>query len=172
MVKRYLNFVSQSPVLWMNFILLNVITFGIFKMLPDLDGLLIDLQFSYDHAALMAILTDIGAKGRATYLWANLVDMVFPVFYGGFFAGFLYRFRAREGLWVLALVPIVLAVVDWGENLQIRAMLLAFPDIDAANVDTASLFTTSKHILSRTMILLFSLTGLTALVRHWQGRRG
>jgi hypothetical protein len=170
MLKRYLLWVSDTRMLWTSFIIMNAITFGIFKMLPNLDGLLIDLQFSYSQADLMAILEGIGPKGRATYVWANLIDMLFPIFYGSFFAGFLYRFRAHEGLWLLALVPILLAVVDWGENIQIRAMLLAYPDITAAQVDMASLFTTAKQILSKTMIGLFALTGIIATVRRIRGQ--
>ena len=154
--------------LWATFILMNLTTFGLFKNLPNLGGLLVDLQFSYSHEQLILILTEIGEKGRATYLWANLVDMVFPVFYSSFFAGFLYRFRIREGLWLLALIPILLAFVDWGENIQIRAMLQAFPDISEEQTRTASLFTSIKQVLVNITLGLFMLVGILVLIGKYR----
>jgi len=163
MLNRYLEFVAKTRILWITFLGFNLITFGIFKNLPNLEGLLIDLQFSYDQAEVMTILGGIGAEGRATYLWANLIDMVFPFFYSGFFAGFLYRFRMRDSLWSLALVPLLLAFVDWGENIQIRLMLKAFPDISENLVATSSLFTSVKQSLLYVTLILFTLTGLAVL---------
>jgi len=168
MLDRYLSFVSKTPVLWLTFLGLNLITFGIFKTLPNLEALLIDLQFSYDQAEVTAILTGIGAKGRASYLWANLIDMAFPFFYGSFFVGFLWRFRMHESLRLLALVPVMLAFVDWGENIQIRAMINAFPTISEAQAASASLFTSIKQVLLYVTLAMFVATGLTALVRKFR----
>ena len=168
MLKSYLNFVSKTWILWATFISFNLITFGIFKILPNLEGLLIDLQFSYDRAEVLTILGNIGSEGRTTYLWANLIDMIFPFFYGSFFAGFLYRFRTIEHLWSLALVPVLLAFVDIGENMQIRAMLSAYPNISETQAFVASLFTSTKQTLLYVTLTLFVITGGAALMRYFR----
>lgn len=170
MLKRYLTYVSKTPVLWTSFIIMNLITFGVFRHLPELPGLVIDMQQSYSHAQLLALLGELSERGRQSYLIANMVDMVYPLFYGSFFAGLLYRLRLREGLWLLATLPLLLGLVDLAENVQIRAMLLAYPDIPVALVDRASLTTSIKQGLVALMLGLTLVTLLFAAVRKLRGR--
>jgi len=171
MFRQYLMFVSNTKVLWITFIVMNIIIFGVFTNLPNLDGLVIDTQQSYTHEKLMLILAEMGEAGRASYLFGNAVDMLYPFFYASFFAGFLYRVRIRESLRFLSVVPIMLAFIDWGENFQIRAMLHAYPEISAAQVETASLFSSVKHMLTLTMLGLFTVTCIFVFVR-WLRARG
>ncbi|MBL4790899.1 MAG: hypothetical protein JKY60_18215 [Kordiimonadaceae bacterium] len=165
MLKRYLEFAGQTKILIASLILtvLCVVAFG---SMPNLKEMAIDMrQDPYDLAFITGYLMSIGAEGRADYLIVNLVDMAFPIFYGSLFAGLLYRFRAADGLWLLALVPILLAAVDYGENFQIRAMLTGFPDLSETQVANASMFTSVKQVLSKASTYLVGLTLIVALTR-------
>jgi hypothetical protein len=168
MLKRYLEFVGTTRILWISFILMNATTFGIFRNLPDLDALVIDRMMSYGAEDVVAALTAIGEHGRRTYLWANAIDMVFPLFYGSFFAGVLYRFRLREALWILSLMPLFAGLADIGENIQIRTMLQAFPNISDAQASASSVFTQAKWWLIVTSMAGALVAGLAAIVRHFR----
>ncbi|PCI62095.1 MAG: hypothetical protein COB37_07475 [Kordiimonadales bacterium] len=165
MLKRYLEFAGQTKVLITSFVLM-VLCIVAFTNMPNLEELAIDVRKEpYDLAFIMGYMMSLGAEGRAAYLSANLVDMAFPIFYGSLFAGLLFRFRAADALWFLALVPILLMAVDYGENFQIRAMLNGFPDISEMQVANASMFTSVKQILSSASTFLVSITLIVALVR-------
>lgn len=87
----------------------------------------------YDHAEAVAALAGYGAEGRARYIWISLImDTIFPIVYCSFYAGLIYRFAPNERLELLAYLPVLGGLVDLGENLQIVAMLVQFPDIGVA----------------------------------------
>lgn len=166
MLQRYLEFVSRTPILWLGFILMNLTTFGIFRNLPDLKELAIDRMQGYSTSDVLEVLSSIGEAGRATYEWANLIDMVFPVFYVSFFAGVLFRFPLKANLWWLALIPIFAGLCDEVENFHIRQMLLSYPVLDQAQVAVSSLFTQAKWWLVSASILL-CLVSLTVCMVQW-----
>lgn len=159
MIKRYLESVSQPRMLVSMALLTVLVSFGVFANLPHLEGLLIDLSFGYDAPWIINTLTSIGEEGRTTYRWAGgIIDMIFPLFYVSFFAGFLYRFRLNDALWWVAIIPIVAGVVDWGENIQIQMMINSYPNVGEAQASLASLFTQTKWILVRTIYVLIALS--------------
>lgn len=166
MLHRYLEFISRTPILWLSFILMNLTTFGIFKNLPNLAELAIDRMQGYSASDVMVVLDAIGPAGRATYEWANLIDMVFPLFYVSFFAGVLFRFPLKANLWWFALIPVFAGLCDEVENIHIRTMLLSYPALDTAQVAVASLFTQAKWLLVYAAILL-SLLSLAVTAIKW-----
>lgn len=163
MWQRLLDFCKNGRVMIIAFVATNFITFGVFKSLPHLDGLLIDLQFSYDKAEVLAILTSIGEAGRTSYVWGNLIDNVYPFAYGIFFIGFLYRFFPANKGALLALVPLALAIVDIFETAQIGVMVRNFPDIGETQAMVSSLFTSTKTVLKYASLLLVLVAGINAV---------
>ena len=63
-------------------------------------------------------------------------------------------------------MPIAGAVFDFGENIQIMAMLGGYPDISTTQVTAASTFTQLKWLAINASFLLVIGFGLTALLRR------
>lgn len=125
-----------------------------------LHGEMIDLKLHYSLADIQVAMQQYGAQGRATYALARAtLDSLLPVLYVTFFAGWIYRFRPTQRRWVMAFIPVVAGVWDLGENAQIIAMLLQYPDLSAGQVAVTSFFTTVKHRLSA----VYELTALVFL---------
>lgn len=155
MWQRYLECISKSVVLGVSLLLFTGITFGLFKNLPDLTALHIDRMFSYSRADILQVLADIGPEGRATYRWANYVDTIFPLFYGSFFIGFLHRFAPEKWRGRMIYVPLVLAVTDIAETIQIGFMVRGYPHVGDVQALVSSGFTSLKHCLLYVTLLLF-----------------
>lgn len=77
-------------------------------------------------------LNDFGPGGRELYFWGEVVDLVFPVTYGLFFAlGIIYAFRRLfgrgNGAQLLALVALAGWLADWLENISIFLTMSVYP---------------------------------------------
>ncbi|WP_296443423.1 hypothetical protein [Rhodoferax sp. UBA5149] len=146
--RRFFEFGAGTTSLIVSFIGVLLMTLLVFPALP-LHGEMIDLKLYYSLADIQVAMQQYGPQGRATYALASAtLDTLFPVLYVTFFAGLIYRFRPAERLWVMAFIPVVAGVWDLGENAQIIAMLLQYPDLSSGQVAVASFFTTVKHLLS------------------------
>jgi len=71
--------------------------------------------------------------------WTLLV-----VVYATFFAGLFRRLETKNWLRMLVYAPLVLGLIDLGENVQVIAMLAQYPDVSPSQVATASAFTVAK----------------------------
>lgn len=155
---HYFQFISTNRILWLTFALAVLFVAVIF---PYLAGGLESLDTrmnGYDHAEAVAALAGYGAEGRARYIWISLImDTIFPIVYCSFYAGLIYRFAPNERLKLLAYLPVLGGLVDLGENLQIVAMLVQFPDIGVAQAEWANRFTLTKFAISRWSMLLAAL---------------
>lgn len=113
------------------------------------------MKSSYTFDDAMSSLEGYGEDGRTTYLWISLlVDTLFPMVYVTFFAGAIYRFKASEGSWWLAYIPVFGGVWDLVENAQISIMLVSYPVISEEQVAWASAFTYSKHWIGGVYLIL------------------
>ena len=155
---HYFQFISMGRTLWLTFAATVLFAAVIFPYLAGgLESLDTRMQ-GYDHAEVLAALEGYGAEGRARYVWISLIlDTIFPIVYCSFYAGLIYRFAPMERLKLLAYLPVLGGVVDLGENLQIVAMLVQFPDISVAQVEWANRFTLTKFAISRWSVALAAL---------------
>ncbi|MCZ0942996.1 MAG: hypothetical protein OXJ53_08065, partial [Gammaproteobacteria bacterium] len=132
-----------------------------------INGEMLDMKPGYSYDEAMAAMEEYGPDGRTTYAWGSMVlDTLFPLVYVTFFAGLIYRFRLTEGTWWLAFVPVVAGIWDLGENVQITAMLVGYPDLDPGQVASASAFTTVKGYIGPVYQLLGIGLLLVAAVRR------
>lgn len=164
-MRQFFEFAGSTRTLVLTFVVTAVILFLAFPNLP-INGELLDQKMGYSYAEATDAFEAYGDDGRAMYLWISLLlDTLFPIVYVTFFGGLIYRFRATEGTWWLACVPILGGVCDLLENAQISAMLLAYPDISESQVAWASSFTQVKHWIGSLYLVISVLLLLTFVMR-------
>lgn len=124
-----------------------------------------DMQFFYSPQMARQFLSLLSEEGRNVYLTRQLpLDFFYPVAYTTFFV-LLIRWGLRRST-KLAYLPVLLAVLDYGENICVLRMLKA-SEVSDALVVTGAVFTCSKNIV---MFVCISLI-LILLVRHFIRRR-
>ncbi len=165
-MKRYFEFAGRTRTLLVTFVATAVFLFLVFPNLP-INGEMLDMKPGYSYDEAMAAMEEYGPDGRTTYAWGSMVlDTLFPLVYVTFFAGLIYRFRLTEGTWWLAFVPVVAGVWDLGENVQITAMLVGYPDVGPGQVASASAFTAVKGYIGPVYQILGIGLLLVAAVRR------
>lgn len=108
-----------------------------------------DLLHGFTADELYARLDAFGEEGRAVYLRAELVDLVYPLAYGFLFA-FLIAVAARRLLregspWrLLCLVPLAATGLDYLENACFFTILLRWPARSDLVAQLASVFNVGK----------------------------
>ena len=108
-----------------------------------------DLLHGFSADGLYALLEAYGDEGRAIYLRAELVDLVYPLGYGFFFA-FLVALAARRVLregspWrLLCLMPFAATCFDYLENTCFFTILLRWPARLDFVAQLASIFNLTK----------------------------
>ncbi|MYA16502.1 MAG: hypothetical protein F4Z28_06875 [Gammaproteobacteria bacterium] len=143
-MRRFFEFSGRTGTLAVALVAVAVLLLVVFPNLP-VGGDMLDTKPGYAYQEAMASMEEYGADGRTTYALASMsLDTLFPLAYVTLFAGLIYRFRATEGTWWLAYIPVVAGLCDLLENVQITAMLVQYPDIGAVQVAWASAFTTVK----------------------------
>ncbi len=126
-----------------------------------------DLQHGFTVDDLYQRLGAFGEEGRALYLRAELVDLVYPLVYGAFFA-FLIALAARRLLRegspfrLLCLVPFLAASLDYLENTCFFTVLLRWPTRLDVVAQLASAFNLGKWSCAAVMFPTAAL-GLVAL---------
>ena len=108
-----------------------------------------DLLHGFTADELHARLEAFGEEGRAIYFRAELVDLLYPLVYGFFFA-FLIALAARRLLredspWrLLCLVPLAATFLDYLENTCFFTLLLRWPTRLDTVAQLASIFNIGK----------------------------
>ena len=108
-----------------------------------------DLLHGFTADDLHARFEAFGDEGRALYFRAELVDLVYPLVYGFFFA-FLIALAARRLLredspWrLLCLLPLAATFLDYLENACFFTLLLRWPTRADAVAQLASAFNLGK----------------------------
>lgn len=171
-MRRFFELAGRTGTLAATLVAAAVFLLLVFPNVP-VGGDTLDTKPGYAFEEAMASMEEYGADGRTIYAWASMVlDTLFPLAYVTLFAGLIYRFRATEGTWWLAYIPVVAGLFDLLENVQITAMLVRYPDIGAAQVAWASAFTTVKwwigpvyQILAVGLVLLAGVRAVRARIR-------
>lgn len=163
MIMSILRYAARNEVLAVTF-LLNAVLIGlVFPNIPTAGGVLLDLLPSYDRALIDSRIAEYGDQWRVMHIWGSLtVDAIFPIVYGLFFIGLIWRFRIGDwGRW-LTLPVFLLIWVDYAENLQIAVMLMNWPNVTDAGIARASLTTGIKGWL----VYITLITALVLVVRQ------
>ncbi|MDE0105583.1 MAG: hypothetical protein OXN89_24665 [Bryobacterales bacterium] len=143
-MRRYFEACSSAAALCVTLTLALILIFVVFPAVP-IGGEVLDAKGRYTYGEALAALQGYGETGRETYAWASAtLDTLLPLLYVSFLAGLVYRCRPTDRSWRLAYLPVVVGVIDLGENVQIVLMLTTYPDISAGQVAIASLFTSCK----------------------------
>lgn len=108
----------------------------------------------YNYPEAIQLLTDLGEKGRNTYLWQQIpLDLIYPGLFAIsnclILAYFLNKLNLLNSKFIyLTFIPVLSGLFDYLENFCIITMLKSFPDISENLVQLASFFTVSKSALT------------------------
>ena len=135
---------------------------------------ILDAEFHYDANQAYRFLIAYQDYGRDLYLWRiALIDMVIPIIYSLFFAtliAFIYQraFSATNPIQYLSLLPFVVAVADYTENIGIGIILRAYPTRLDGVATITGYITSAKSILF-TALPIILLIGVVAWI--WKNVR-
>ena len=170
LMRRYFDLAGRTAVLVFT-LLATVVLLAVFPAIP-VGGELLDVRSGYGYDEAMAALAGYGADGRRLYMWSSAtLDTLLPVAYATLLAGLAYRFRPSEGLRVVAWFPVALGALDLGENAQIIAMLVQYPDVSETQVASASAFTVTKSFAFAACFGYAVVVVLVAAARRLRVRR-
>ena len=171
-MREFFESVSRTLVLSATLVSTLVLVLAVFPALP-IGGEMLDVKAGYTYAEVVAAMESYGAQGRRVYAWSSgTLDVLLPVVYVSFLAGFVYRFRPTERLWRLAYLPLPAGGLDLCENVQVVLMLTRYPDVSTWQVASASLFTLSKgYAISICLALAMTLAVASAVRRARHGFR-
>jgi len=171
-MRKYVESASRTPALSATLVATLVLLVVVFPALP-IGGEMLDVKAGYTYAEAVAAMESYGERGRQVYAWSSLtLDALLPFVYVSFLAGFVYRFRPTERLWILACLPLAAGVLDLCENIQVVLMLTRYPDVSAGQVAVASWFTLSKgYAVSACLLLAIALAAVAAVRRVRHGLR-
>ena len=144
-------FLKRTPVLWTLFVAQLVIgaLFGVFAEAAG--GTLLDTI--RDPQAARDLIAGLTPAQRQAHLWITAgLDTLYPLAYGGFFAGMALRFFGESGKW-LSLPAFAVILVDLAENTTQALALTGIADGLGA-----------KAILTPAKFGLFMLAAVIALV--------
>lgn len=121
---------------------------------------ILDLQFHSSPENTRAILGSYTAEAKQFGMVFGLVfDTIYPLVYGFLFivtGCLVFRKRKEQFPWLLylPLLPLLIIVVDYAENINIASLLYTFPSISDIRIDITSAFSSLKWILVAAEALL------------------
>lgn len=151
---------------------------GQLNVLAGEDAPIIDLRSDYDEAEISDFFTKIQQEGREIHQYVTgVVDMVFPFAYGPLYilllALFLKKITSPTSNWLyLSLIPVLLMITDYIENLNTLEMLNIYPDLTSEMVASASQVTGIKAMLGDVCMYMILLLAVVWLVKWFMGRKG
>jgi len=171
----------KKVLIW--FILANLIYAAMWLFtVPVLDNMagglpILDLRpLGYSFSEAQELMEALGQEGRQFYLTRQIpLDLFYPLFYGISFSliitYFLRKLKRYQGVFVyLSFLPLLAALADYLENLQIVRILRSFPNINESLVELSSFFSVLKS--STTTAFMFLILGLLIwTVARYFGRK-
>lgn len=109
-----LKVLQINTVLWFLFVATLACVYGFSLWGPSAGGVLLDtLATEVDVQAQLDVMS---VEEKNSHFWMTLIlDMIFPLVYGGFFAGVALKFFEGKAAW-LAVPAFLVAVIDIVEN--------------------------------------------------------
>lgn len=146
-----MNLITRTPVLWMLFALMVVLTLAFGSTAPMVGGRFLDMASApEDTRALFEAMTP---GERSAHFWLTvLLDTAYPLSFGLFFAGMAWRFFGRFGPFA-AIPGFAVLIVDLTEN-----------TLQAITLSGAAYVLEPKAWVSPLKMNLFYLAGLIAVV--------
>ncbi|MBS2018106.1 MAG: hypothetical protein JST00_34865 [Deltaproteobacteria bacterium] len=110
----------------------------------------------YDAHELAEALMRAGEPGRRIYGYFMVLDIPFPAIYATFWAGVFHRAVGdRTDAWRgLVLLPVLVALLDYGENLGIAVGFFTYPALAPRAVTLASGCTQAKLVATPALLLV------------------
>ena len=151
-----LKFYTSRWALLFSLIAMVACGLGFSELQMRLGADIIDVLFrGYDADVVQERFLIYGEAGRALYARAALsLDVVYPLAYSTFFACLIVMGAVSSRARYLVIVPIVVALLDLGENISIYLLLTNFPDITDAQIARASTLTVAKWWMVVLMLLV------------------
>ena len=149
-----MQFITRTPVLWALFVLTILANAGFILLDPLIGGTMLDLVSSQEDTR--RVFAALSPEQRTAHFWITvLLDTLYPLSFGLFFAGMAWRFFGKWG--PLAAIPgFAVLVVDLTENM-IQALALS----GAADLLDAKAWVTPLKIY---LFLIAAVIALVALV--------
>jgi hypothetical protein len=125
----------------------------------------------YDVQYVHSLFNALGTAGRDSYLHRQLpLDLIYPFLFGIssclVLAYFLNKLEKLDSwLFYLCILPLFSSLFDYGENIGIINMLKDYPNISALQVQTTSVFTILKSVLTTIYFIILIIT-LLALAKN------
>jgi hypothetical protein len=135
----------------------------------------LDSDFHYNATYAYELFCSLEEKGRRLYAWSEITaDLVFPIIYS-FFLSLLIIYIFQKSSFTkpqqfLAILPFLMLLFDYGENILVAFMLFDYPERHTALAQVASVFTKLKWSLL-VVSLATILFGLTYLMIQFVKRR-
>ena len=128
----------------------------------------LDSDVHYDATYAYDLFGSLEKKGRRLYAWSEITaDLIFPLIYAFFLSLLIIYIFERTSFTkpqqFLAMLPFLMLLFDYGENILIAFMLFDYPERHNAIAQVASVFTKLKWSLFGLSfaVILFGLTCLT-----------
>jgi len=118
-----------------------------------------DLTFGYDKNFADNFLSALGENGRAEYMqFVGVFDTIYPIIYGGLLLSVLTFLiggsKYKNKINLLNLLPVLIVLVDYGENICSIYNTTHFPDYSLLLLTAGSICTQVKWTLV-VLVLLF-----------------
>lgn len=95
-----INWLSQTRVLWVTGVLFVVISIAFAMLTPQVNGEFMDLAMT--EAGALATLNGLSEDQKSFHFWVTaLLDTLYPLVYGGFFAGLVSRVAGPMRSWAV-----------------------------------------------------------------------
>ncbi len=126
------------------------------------------MPLGYDFEYVHALFNSLGEAGRHAYLYRQIpIDMAYPflfaITYGLVLAFFLKKLNKLEGpLFYCCLLPLIIGLADYGENIGIIMLLTHYPNFSSSTVTITNIFSLLKS--SFTTIYFLVLVGTLIVV--------
>ena len=170
-IYRILTTTNTSKYFFALLILQLIIGIGIvvnvIKLLELSDGrIIIDFLVGYSAEDIKTTLASYGTKGMAIYKDILFMDVLNPAIYGLVVANLLYLFLKNTKHQYLVIVPFIVSILDYIENVFIFIFLKDYPMISDSLVGIASSVSIAKHSCMYAMFILLVGVGNVKLVKR------
>ena len=133
------------------------------------------MPIGYNSDYVITLFNALGEKGRNVYLYDQIpIDMIYPMLFGISYCLILAYFlnklnKLNSPLFYLCLLPIVVGIFDYLENIGIIIMLNNYPNFSQNLIKSTNIFTIIKSMTTSiyfvVLIIILIILGLKTINR-------